>query len=246
MIFIFGPCYKIAYKQFEERYASENTSFLTIEGHSSTDVSLLETTSLNTDVIITGHCSKDLRIPVVQSKELHLIFAHTVPNLKRPKKKDYLKWKDILETIGSPKGLDYPEVDFNADLKSNFACFTLHWKKNNTNICNQVAKLLEDIYIKHGGSLAVEEESPSKELSLNDTTSNEDKKTTSWGSSAAAGAFGGAIAGIIASHGSGKLGFAGFIVFFLTMMGVNGGSRKALAGLVFVAVAALVFVLFKK
>lgn len=92
----------------------------------------------------------------------------------------------------------------------------------------------------------VENKSSSEEMSSNDTTSKKAKKPTSWGASVAAGAFGGAIAGLIASHGSGKLGFGAFIVFFLTMMGVNGGSRKALAGLIFAASAALVVVIFKQ
>ena len=91
-----------------------------------------------------------------------------------------------------------------------------------------------------------EAKSTTEELSLNDTKEKKEKKKTSWWGSAAAGAFGGAISGIIASHGSGKLGFAGFIVFLFTMIGVNGGVRKAFAGLIFIVVASFVFVLFKQ
>jgi uncharacterized membrane protein len=67
-----------------------------------------------------------------------------------------------------------------------------------------------------------------------------------WGAAAAAGAVGGAVAGLIASYGTGKLGFGAFVVFILTMMGVNGGGRKALAMFLFAAVAALVVAVLKK
>jgi len=68
---------------------------------------------------------------------------------------------------------------------------------------------------------------------------------TPWGA-AGAGAVGGAIAGLLASSGDGKPGFGAFVVFTLMMMGINGGSRKALAMVLFPAVAALVVAILKK
>ena len=68
---------------------------------------------------------------------------------------------------------------------------------------------------------------------------------TPWGAAAGAGAVGGAIAGLLASSGDGKLGMGAFVVFILMMMGINGGGRKALAMVIFPAVAALVVAVLK-
>ena len=68
---------------------------------------------------------------------------------------------------------------------------------------------------------------------------------TAWGAAMAAGAFGGSIAGLIASYGTGRLGLAGFVVFMLTVMGVNGGAKKTLAAFLFAIVAALVVAVLK-
>lgn len=67
-----------------------------------------------------------------------------------------------------------------------------------------------------------------------------------WGAAAGAGVVGGAIAGLLASSGDGKLGFGAFVVFMLMMMGINGGGRKTLAMVLFPAVAALVIAILKK
>ena len=58
---------------------------------------------------------------------------------------------------------------------------------------------------------------------------------------AIAGSVGGAISGLIASYAPAKLGFAAvFVVLIFVMGGLTGISRKALAILLFAALAALV------
>lgn len=88
-------------------------------------------------------------------------------------------------------------------------------------------------------------ESGSLEPSKTDAPAAAAPKVSKWGEAAGAGAFGGAIAGMIASYGTGKLGLAGFVVFMFVMMGINGGSRKALATVMFVLAAALAAALFR-
>jgi len=78
------------------------------------------------------------------------------------------------------------------------------------------------------------------------TQKEQAQKTNSWAEATGAGLFGGAIAGVLAGHGGGKLGFGGFIVFLLFVSQIKPGSRKALAVIVFVLVASLCAVLFKK
>lgn len=78
------------------------------------------------------------------------------------------------------------------------------------------------------------------------TPKEQAQKANSWAEAAGAGAFGGAIAGVLAGYGGGKLGLGGFVVFLLFVSQIRPGSRKALAVLVFVLAASLCAVLFKK
>jgi hypothetical protein len=89
--------------------------------------------------------------------------------------------------------------------------------------------------------------------SSNDSSDKQDQegdpsapKLTGWLEAAGAGAFGGAIAGLVASSDA-KLGFGAFIVWlFMCDLGINGSSRRVLASTVFVIVAAGVVALLSR
>src|SRR5260370_3739667 len=65
-------------------------------------------------------------------------------------------------------------------------------------------------------------------------------------SSFGAGLFAGAIAGMIAAHVDGKLGFAGFLLYFLLVGPIKPGANKVVATVAFIIAAAVCVVLFRK
>lgn len=79
-----------------------------------------------------------------------------------------------------------------------------------------------------------------KDIEVNKNENEQVQGSSTWGAAAGAGMIGGLLAGLIASQGTGKLGFGAFVVFILMMMGVQGGGRKALAMLLFALAAAMV------